>query len=494
MKRLIAILLIALMILPSLIACGGNVPAVTTPSVTDNSLSDEPAVSDPAETTYPFSEAKYNGATFRVHVSGNMSNMNDFEVDESADDVINSSRFRWLTIVSEKYDVEIEYEAELAFGSAGGSGNGFQQLKKSYTAADYNYQAAMTGTYDVAQAALQGYLSDLNNIEGLDITNAWWDQKANEDMTIHGKMYYTTGDISLTDNQVTHCILFNKELAKSIEDPYQLVFNNKWTFEKMAEMVAQVSEDVNGDDKMDRYDKYGLLTWNDSMLQILASAQQRICTVNEDSEITLTVYNDTIASLFSDYNELVFTQNAINYQNGYGQNDWDPLRLAMFDESRAMFYMTLFTTVPKHRDSDVDFGILPFPKYDETQSDYGHQVSAFHGQFLCVPTFIEDEKFVADILEYLAAMGKDIMTPAYYEKTLVGTHFRDEESGEMLDIIFASRVYDIGIYYSIGGYKDMIAGLIKTPNPSFSRMYNAYKSKAQKELDALNTDYSKIGE
>ncbi len=494
MKKTAAILLLAVMFIPCLAACGENTPAVTTPAVTDPSDSSE-LITDPSETAYPFSDATYDGAAFRIHVSGNMTNMNDFKVTEDADDVINSSRFRWLTTVSEKYDISIEHEAELAFGSAGGSGNGFQQLKKSFTAADYNYQAAMTGTYDVAQAALQGYLSDLNGIEGLDLTNEWWDQKANQDMTIHGKMYYTTGDISLTDNQVTHCILFNKELAKSIEDPYQLVFDNKWTFEKLAEMALQVSEDVNGDDKMDRYDKYGLLTWNDSMLQILASAQQRICTVNDESEITLTVYNDTIASLFDDYNELVFTQkNVINYQNGYSQNDWDPLRLAMFDEGRAMFYMTLFTTVPKHRDSDVDFGILPFPKYDSSQSDYGHQVSAFHGQFLCVPAFIEDEKFVADILEYLAATGKDIMTPAYYEKTLVGTHFRDEESGEMLDIIFASRVYDIGIYYNIGGYKDMVANLIKTPNPSFSRMYNAYKNKAEKELTSLNSDYSKIAE
>lgn len=495
MKRLVAIVLLAVMLVPSLIACGNNTPATTTPAIDDPSVTDAPVVTEPADTTYAFSEETYDGATFSVHVTGNMTNMNDFKVSEDADDVINSSRFRWLTAVSDKYDVVIEQTANLSFGSAGGSGPGYQQLKKSYTAADYTYQAAMTGSYDVAQAALNGYLLDLNSLEGLDLTNPWWDQKANDDMTIHGKMYYTTGDISLTDNQVTHCILFNKELAKAIDDPYKLVYENKWTYDKFAEMILQVSEDVNGDDKMDRYDKFGLLTWNDSMLQILASATQRICTVNENNEIALTLYNDTVVSLFDDYNELIYqNKNVINYQNGYGQNDWDPIRLAMFDEARAMFYMTLFTTVPKHRDSDIDFGILPFPKYSEQQSDYGHQVSAFHGQFLCVPLFLEDEKMVADILEYLAATGKDIMTPAYYEKTLVGSHFRDEESGDMLDIIFASRVYDIGIYYNIGTYRGLIGNLAKSKTTTITQIYNAYKNKANKELQTLNADYSKISE
>ena len=36
-----------------------------------------------------------------------------------------------------------------------------------------------------------------------------------------------------------------------------------------------------------------------------------------------------------------------------------------FNEGRALFYMSVFTAVARHRDSDVDFGILPFPLMTE---------------------------------------------------------------------------------------------------------------------------------
>ena len=488
MKKALAACLALLMALPVFAACESTNPSPATTPVGNTDTTVAPAQS----TEYPFNDKTFDGYEFSILVTGNMENMNDFEASEEAEDVVGSERYRWLLRTSEKYDISIVDIAELKFNSTKGGGPGYNRLMQVYRTGDTTYDAAMIGTYDVAQLDRSNVLTDLNSIEGLNLQNEWWDQRANEDMTIHGRMFYTTGDISLTDNQVTHCILFNKSLAKAIEDPYTLVKNDAWTFEKMSEMIREVSNDIDGNDVFDRNDKYGLLTWNDSMLQFLASGRERICSIDEDSNIVLTLYNERVVAMYDDYIELAKdTRHVFNYQVGTSSSDWDPMRLAMFDENRAMFYMTLFTTVPKHRDSEVDFGILPYPKYDETQSDYGHLISSFHSQFLCVPAFFESEEITASVLEYLAYTGKEQMTPAYYTKTLVGSHFRDEESGEMLDIIFASRVYDVGIYYNIGTYKDAIPKLyVGTGNVTLTKFYNAFLSKANKELSNLNESYT----
>ena len=47
----------------------------------------------------------------------------------------------------------------------------------------------------------------------------------------------------------------------------------------------------------------------------------------------------------------------------------------------------------------------------------------------------------------MAHYSSDTLVPAYYEKLLGGKFARDDDSVEMLDIIFDSLVFDIGFCY-----------------------------------------------
>ena len=81
---------------------------------------------------------------------------------------------------------------------------------------------------------------------------------------------------------------------------------------------------------------------------------------------------------------------------------------------------------------------------------------------------------------------KKLLTPAYYDQTLIGQYTRDEESVDMLDIIFSTRVYDVGIYYNIGTYKDQLAALFRTRTPIAS-MYDTYKNAADTKINQINS-------
>ena len=487
MKRTIALLLACAMLCPLFAACGKDTPDTTSDSTTASTE----ATRDPNAPDFDADSIGDISGDFNILVSGNYAR-NDFAAENGEGTAVQNAVYRRNEYMREKFNVNITNEDLIKFNSATGSGVGFTKLYTDYISGDKTYDAAMVGTYDVATLAYSGYIHDLNAIENLNLSKSYWDQKANEDLSIGGKMFYTTGDITIIDNMVTNAILFNKDMIKNygLDNPYTLVEDNEWTLEKFGSLVKAVGEDKDQNGIYDSNDTYGLLTWNDAMLSILGASGEKICSINND-KLELTFYNERVVSLYDMWEDIVFDQaHSYNYQynNVEGKatptSSWDEARIRMFDSEQALFYTTLLSTVVKHRNSETDFGILPFPKYDSTQKDYGHAVSAFHCAFVCVPTLAASPR-VGAILEELAYQGKKLLTPAYYDQTLIGQYTRDEESAAMLDLIFATRVYDVGIYYTIGDYKTALSRLYVTRS-ALSSLYDANLGQAEKKIDQIN--------
>lgn len=492
MRRFLSLVLTAVL-LCSLFAACGEATVEDTVEVgtvqTAEPAADAPELPDPATLNID--------GEFYMYVAGNSARktgVTDFDTSDPESSAIDIAIHRRNEVMKEKYGVEIVVENATQFNTANGSGTGFTKMYTEYMSGDNTIDAAMIGTFDVATLAYSGYIYDLAEMPYMNLSKDYWDQKANEHLSINGKMYYTTGDIMITDNLFTHAILFNKEMVKEygLDDPYQMVRDNEWTLENFAGLVKQIGEDVNMDGIYNEKDKYGLMTWKDATLGIYAAGGERVCKINDQGLLELTFYNERMVNLLETYQAMAYDQSHVyNYQydNLTGQQSatstWDTNRDAVFSEGRAAFYMSLLTVVNRHRDSDVDFGILPMPKFEAEQEEYGHAISSFHAQFLCVPAMIADPERSGIVLEELAYQGREILTPAYYDQTLVGQTMRDEESVEMLDIIFASRVYDVGNYYKIGTYSDKLVGLCISRSPITS-IYETFRSPAEQMLKIIN--------
>ena len=496
MKKALALLLALLTVGSSLLACGEQKPENTTASDTTTATT-EPVVTEEVP-DLPDPASLDIAGEFNILVSGNFAR-NDFAAEGGeGSTAVELAIYRRNQVIKEKYGVEVLNEDITRFGSSTGSGDGFTKIYSDYMAGESNYDAAMIGTYDVATLAYSGYIHDLNDIPNLNLSKSWWDQKANQDLTIRGKMFYTTGDISVVDNMVTHAILFNKDMIKSynLDNPYDLVEDNNWTLETFGSLVKAVGQDLDNNGIYDEKDLYGLLTWNDPMTAILAAGGEKICAIDEGGNLTLTLYNERVVNLYETFENIVFDQaHAYNYQYdnvtgaGTPSKVWNTNRDSIFNENRALFYLNTVTTAERHRDSELDFGILPYPKYDREQAEYGHNVSAFHCQFLCVPEMSKDFARTGVILEELAYQGKKLLTPAYYDQTLVGKSVRDEESVGMLDIIFASRVFDVGIYYNIGTYKNEL-GRLFVSRSALSSIYETFRGSAEAQIAAINDTFA----
>jgi len=145
------------------------------------------------------------------------------------------------------------------------------------------------------------------------------------------------------------------------------------------------------------------------------------------------------------------------------------------------------------REMDSDFGILPTPKYDEHQQNYYSFVHPWAANACGVLITAKNPERSAVILEEMAYQSMISVTPVYYELSIKTKFARDEESAEMLDLIFRNRVCDTGYLYNIGnfvtGLEDLIFGRRQN---TFASFIEANEARAQATLDEIIESYERI--
>ena len=118
-----------------------------------------------------------------------------------------------------------------------------------------------------------------------------------------------------------------------------------------------------------------------------------------------------------------------------------------FMNNKALFVSGAFSTAINYfRFRDDDYGILPYPKYDENQAEYKTMVDGSHGA-QAVPKTVSDLEFVGIITEALNAESYKQVTPAFYDVALKVKYTSDLESAEIIDTIVENRVFDFGYVY-----------------------------------------------
>ena len=129
------------------------------------------------------------------------------------------------------------------------------------------------------------------------------------------------------------------------------------------------------------------------------------------------------------------------------------------------------------RNMEELYGIVPMPKYDEAQSEYG---TLQHDQFTvyAVPATVAEDKLplLGAVLEVMASESMRTVKPAYYEIALKRKYMSDPIAWDMLDLIFNTIRIDAGIVYTnaLGNPHDqlrqIITGKKNTVASKFKRM------------------------
>ncbi len=506
MKKNLALLFALLLAGQTLIACGDpakdDAPITETAAATDSQT--EAVTEEPREYAN-LPEKDFGGLDAKIFIAYNIEggtvnfgvSKNEFGAHEENGDAVNDARYQRNAAVEEQFNVNIvDYDYNMENNlMTHVHDTARTQVDKLIMAGDNDYAFMLLPGYTVCTLAQKGSLQDLYSMPNLDLTKPWWDQKANSDLTIMDRLFFTTGDISTADNDATCTVLFNKVVAENYDLPdiYDLVLDGKWTLEKFYSLCSDVSKDINGDGKYDETDQYGAMVWDDIAMAVVNSTGDKCATTDADGNVILTLNNERTVNALAKYIEFGRdTSQCFQYQRAVDTSD--TVAINMFSGNQVLFFMQLMQIVPKLRDMEADFGIIPFPKYDEAQDSYYNTVGSWHSVFFCMPMGSADPEMSTILAEALACEGKYNVTDAYYDVNLKTKAARDEQSSAMLDIIFETRVYDLGWYYQFGSYNEEVMNLVRLNHSAkeFTSMYEKKEKSAQKSVDKVNAAFSEF--
>lgn len=340
MKKLM-LCLSCILLLAALCACGRDADPAETDASTD-------ATTETTETTteeidYTPEPEDYGKHTFTVLSAGNVA-FDDFSQLEPSEVVLDHALYERKKKVESDFNIEIVTDVQKA--RSVGDGPGYRLIAQDALSGSMNYDAALIAGYDVAVLAREDMLYDLNSLPGLDLSRPYWDQNANRDLSINDVMFFTTGEITVSDNNALFTLLFNKKLVDDyqLESPYDYVKEDNWTLETFASLVKGVSDDLNGDGVRDENDRYGLLVWDDAIMAIIDGAGEKCATVSENGEIKLTLYSDRTASILDRYFDIIYDETtAICYQRKLKSAS------GIWNNNQGLFWMSTLGNVPKLR-------------------------------------------------------------------------------------------------------------------------------------------------
>lgn len=483
--KALCLILTLLMLAPSVMSCSdnGSDNDKTNTANTGNAASSESGETE-AETEPDLSKliydslpkGDYGGQTFSILVPTHQ--LPTFKT-ELTGDVVNDAVFERNTTVEEKLNISLNvvdtpglWDDRDAY---------MNTVRNSVLASDDAYQLIAGYAAYITSLTADGVFTNWNDVPDIDFTQTWWNSDIVEEMNINDRLYFVTGDLSVSLLDYLYCMFFNKQLYKDfgLEDPYEIVNEGRWTLDTMNSYIAN-SIDVNGDGKMDGNDLYGYISdFTNSVSAYVASFDEKI-TVKDASGVPI-LANDS-ETYVDKFNALYSTLRENPHVMLYAEAD-NAIRLSAFKEGRAILMGEMLGESAKLRDSETEFGIIPYPKYDEQQTDY--YTTAWDGYMLFSVPKTADVKTAGPIIENLAAHSFTIVTPAFYEKALKGKYARDNESSAMIDIIRNGATFNFGTVNSIhcGSCGHTYRSLVEGSNPNIASELKGKRKVMEKSLE-----------
>ncbi len=477
--RRLAAWLAALILLPTLAACGdaGTSADTTAPAVTTAPPSDADAPEETKLVANIPEGTNFEGYVFNIangFHNATKYTTNAIAPDETTGDVLNDAIYRRTLTVEEKLGIDI---VDLDITQA--------KAKTFLQAADTSFDLMTVDLAGTRTFFNENLVLDFNEMPGIDLSMPWWDQNAQEKLSIDGKLWYALSDFLITYLDNSRGVYFNKQLFEDLqlEDPYALVREGKWTLSKLYEMGTQAISDLDGNQVMNDQDRYAMTAFaNPAQLYeaFLTASESEIMQQGANGIPYFYCYEDRFLDV-AEQLLAVFNSDDFTY---YPPAD----SITIFMENRSLFLTWTLYAATQLRAMDTDFGILPLPKYDESQADYWCVCPQPHT--LMIPLHVDQARtgIILEAMAYYSSPyynGEESVIYSYFEKAVKGKTTRDAESLEMLDIIKNSISYLIKLDDS---------AMTNAINTAFKNGQNQFASIIAKTRKAADNTLAKVYE
>ena len=418
-------------------------------------------------------DVKFDGETFSILIGSTGQHM---YAEEETSNIVNDTVYNDNLNVEDRFGITLNIVKGGYDATGGGQSEATAQFRSLIEANDTTYHAFMHVQHNgMPQMTLERYFVDWNTLPYIDLEEEWWYQNITKDLCFGDKVYVMTGDYARYIDSID-CLVFNKQIFDELglEYPYQDVLDGTWTWDKFEELVAQGAKDLNGDGQMTKEDdRWGLVGWTyelsyallvSSGFSPLEKDADNMPVLNQNVDEAHEIY-DRIIDLFAD------GKKALAETSDYSG------QINIFTEGRAMFKDTFMGGITGFSETEFDFGILPYPKWD-ADSEYQNRSSNMTA-LTYIPVTNANLEMTGAVLEEMAFQGAKNLTPAYFDQVLTVKNTRDVESEAMLPIIKNNARF----LYS--GYAPNIISMVGNKSNTYASVYASNLATYQSDLEDM---------
>ncbi|MCI8387428.1 MAG: hypothetical protein HFE63_03045 [Clostridiales bacterium] len=479
-SKILAALLATLILLPS---CA---------STSDDSKSQDSSI-DSAKSTEPTTEVNYldtiskkdfGGDTFRVYVNS-ASDRPNLHAGEENGEVINDSMYNRDMTVGDMFKCKIEYTSYEDKNAL------YKDVVRLISAGDDFADIIITSLFEgVGTLAASEMLVDIGSLDGINISADWWCQSMNETMIFNDKLYAVSGPMALCYCYAPYAFFANLDMAEDfgLESVYDLVNSSKWTIDKMSSMMKDIYFDVNSNGVVDSEDRFPMTMTLESGKAFYIGCGMRMAEKSTNGDVKMNIDSQKSIDILDMLNAIMKPEEVICTDKlaktwAVGVSDY---KTAMFKNSQALFCASpIQWGVLNFRDMNDDYAILPYPKYDEAQDEYYSHLNSYFPVGVAIPKTCQRAEMAAPVMEALAYISYNEVLPKIHGVVLKEKVARDENSKDMIDLLYKNVIVDFNAVFNFGNSSTMLREYAVGESDNFVSAYASIKTKVETELNEI---------
>ena len=393
----------------------------------------------------------YDGYTFQF-----LNNISNFAittiVPENTADSLDAAMFARNALVKELLNIDI-VDHRVSYGEVSST------MRSLTSSNDFEFDAVYNEVYfQTSLAQLGAYLPIYDLTGTINLDKPWWFADVMDDIAIDENGFELFSDIHMMYYDSICGMVFNHQdlIDNKIAFPYDMVKSGDWTIAEMEKIMKAT------------YQKPGEVhcavnAVADFVVALMVSADFPL--VLQDDDEVLRIFDDEtrFVEIYTTIKDVFYASNGYEKMNYISVDSASSAATSMaptgvtaphFGTGTATFFSGPIGDIRRFRSSEFDYGIIPIPKYESDQDKYISMVMKYAAS-LAVPSTSPDVERTAVILENIAAYSYDLVRHEYYDVIVQGRMVRDNDSIEMIDIIFghsdigATRI-ELDMMYNLG--------------------------------------------
>ena len=478
-KRLLALLLAVTMLLP-LTACGTNTEDPQSPE----GATTESAIEGETDFFPDIAKTDYQGATFHMigfNQPGTWYYAEDMSNEQGSVHVLNNTIYEMNTLVEDHLGIEITYEKVTNVVTGG---EAFDAVQPTIMSGDDVYQLCILHPYySYVKFITQNYALDFNELPDFDAEQPYWNAEVMDRLSINGHRFIGLGDFCEYAINMIYC---NKDkLAEAGRAmPYDKVRNGTWTLDEFFALTSGLYAD-DGDGRRNNKDTYGFAAmWDANGSAFMQGCDIYVATRNEEEQFELSLYGERLETMYTKLYD--WSKDESTYIWSFGNRANESVKMDFLDGNAYFTHDKLGTLF---LEAEFALGMLPMPKYDQSQPEYRH---VNWGNNIVIPGTVQNKSMVGHALELMGYYSKTMVRQKYYDEVLQLRVSEAPDDRDMVELIYNTVVFDPGIAFCDGNNE--LWNLVYLPcfaiinnNKSISAYYKSNSRSAQRWLDNLFT-------